>query len=311
MRTLRVAVVLAMLFSLLAGCGTQAQTQQAEDQVVTACMSAAQIHINNGDYDAAISVLEEGIGMVNSPKLTQMLEEVKQKAAAQAPTATENVENTQQEETQPTVPSEPVVTEPVESEALLKDNQRKINVFLSNFAESYFDEYPCNDYSLLSFGRVHYSLNDWEKVYSNWEEDYEYVKKSDMDRLLKDFFGKTVTPKDDYVIYYDGSNFSDEIVYMDDGYYYYEVGYGEFYDYVAIAKAMVDNGDGTYTVAFDIYAADVEEGLDDSDYSYTAEKAARSSKLDRCKTGTAVVKEHTRSTGKESYQLIEYKVRYV
>ena len=229
-------------------------------------------------------------------------------AATQTPTEATTQATTAPETAPPeTIPPETTeATEPAENVNLLAENQRKINLFLSNFAEAYFQEYPCNEYNMLYFGYTHSVINNPKKVKYDADEDCDYIKKKDMDTVLKDYFDKTVKPKDNYVVYYDDNSVDFDVTFVDDRYQYW-VADGESYDYMAVAKAMIDNGDGTYTVSFEIYNA--TNGLKSSYYDFTAEQAAKSSKLKRTERGTAVVKEHTRSNGKKSYALIKYTLK--
>ena len=231
-------------------------------------------------------------------------------AESPAQTTAPATPETQATTTPETTPTETTVateaTEPVEDANLLADNQRKVNLFLSNFAETYFEEYPCNEYRMLMFGYTHCLLNSSKKIKYDELDEWEYITKKDMDTVLKDYFDTTVKPKDSYVVYYDGKDVDYDVTFIDDQYVYIPAD-GESYDYMAVAKAMADNGDGTYTVSFDVYYA--EGGLKSSYYDFTAEQATKSSKLERTESGTAVIKDHTRSNGKESYALIKYTLK--
>lgn len=211
--------------------------------------------------------------------------------AVEVPVATEPAS------TEP-APTEPKPTEAPKPANLLKANQKKINVFLSNFAEQGFGNYPDSDVALLTFGYLYYKYNVDSKLHVDEDAECYYVKKKDMDTVLKDFFGKTITP-DDYEEFIGA--YHDDVIFDNDR-YEFPLADGVLADYVAVASSMVDNGDGTYTVEFDVYFA--EDGLKNSYYEYNAEKAASSSKLSWEYSGKAVVREHTRSTGKESYRLI-------
>ena len=201
-------------------------------------------------------------------------------------------------------PTQPKATEPKATEApkttsYLKKNQKQINVFLSNFAEQGFGNYPATDDALLEFGYLYYKYNVESKLHVDDAAECYYVKKKDMDTVLKDFFGKTIIPDGNY------EKFSEYVVF-DNNRYEFPLADGVLIDYVAVANSIVNNGDGTYTVEFDVYFA--KDGLKSSYYELSAEKAASSSKLSWEYSGKATVREHTRSTGKESYRLIKYTV---
>lgn len=222
-------------------------------------------------------------------------------AAPTVPASTMPAE-TEPNATEP-APTEPAPTEAAKPANLLKQNQKKINVFLSNFAEAYFEEFPASDYDMLQFVYIYCMINNDKKI--KYDDDVDYIVKKDVDTIIKDFFGKKITPDEEGEWFYD--DYPEFGVMFDGKRYEFEPGGGENYDRMAVAKSMIDNGDGTYTVEFDIYYA--ENGLKSSYYEYTAAKAADSSKLERVARGTAVVREYTRSTGKESYQLIKYTLK--
>ena len=222
-------------------------------------------------------------------------------AATAAPTEVE-IQATTAPETTPVETTE--ATEPAEDVDLLAENQRKINLFLSNFAETYFEEYPCSEYDMLMFGFIHSKINSSKTL--KYDDYVEYINKKDMDTVLKDYFDKTIKPDEEGELFCADEDM-DWYVTFDGRRYEIDAADGECYDYIAVAKSMVDNGDGTYKVEFDVYYA--EDGVKSSYYDYTLAQAAKSSKLERTKRGTAIVKEHTRSNGKESYALIKYTLK--
>ena len=228
--------------------------------------------------------------------------------ATQAPTeaiteaATEPTEppTTEPPTTEPptTAPTEPVQTET--QVELTADIQRRINLFLSNFAEQGFKRYPAGDYEMLQFGYMYCKINRNEKLGST-SSTY-YVKKADMDTFLMDFFGKTAKGQD-----YEGIGPYDGITFENNA-YHFQAADGGFFGYFAVASEMVKNSDGTYNVTFDIYEIDYEDELRSSHYDMTAFEASTAQKLTRSGSGSAIVRDYTRSTGKVSYQLIRYEL---
>ena len=197
-------------------------------------------------------------------------------------------------EAEPSVPT----TQATETDANLitgfnKNQRRKINIFLSNFAEQGFACYPADDAELLDFVYIYCKINRNKALLSNTESYY--VTQATVDDILTRFFGKTVKPGTDYKVY--GS----ELTYQD-GNYYWPLADGEMYDYVAIATDMRKNTNGTYTVQFDIYEAFEVSSLKDCYYMSPAE-AAGNSKMHKIASGQAVVKDYA---PKDSYQIISY-----
>ena len=196
--------------------------------------------------------------------------------------------------TEPSVPT----TQATETDANLitgfdKNQRRKINIFLSNFAEQGFACYPADDAELLDFVYIYCKINRNKALLSNTESYY--VTQATVDDILTRFFGKTVKPGTDYKVY------SSELTYQD-GNYYWPLADGVMYDYVAIATDMRKNANGTYTVQFDIYEAFEVSSLKDCYYMSPAE-AAGNSKMHKIASGQAVVKDYA---PKDSYQIISY-----
>ena len=197
-------------------------------------------------------------------------------------------------EAEPSVPT----TQATETDANLitgfnKNQRRKINIFLSNFAEQGFACYPADDAELLDFVYIYCKINRNKALLSNTESYY--VTQATVDDILTRFFGKTVKPGTDYKVY------SGELTYQD-GNYYWPLADGVMYDYVAIATDMRKNTNGTYTVQFDIYEAFEVSSLKDCYYMSPAE-AAGNSKMHKIASGQAVVKDYA---PKDSYQIISY-----
>lgn len=90
-----IAMALAILCVGLAGC-TETQEQPQQDPLVTAYLDAANKHMEAGDLDMAIVVLEEGLTQTGgNSELSALLESVKQQmAAAETVAATETTTET-------------------------------------------------------------------------------------------------------------------------------------------------------------------------------------------------------------------------
>ena len=199
---------------------------------------------------------------------------------------------------EPSIPITEAPTQATEANANMitgfdKNQRRKINIFLSNFAEQSFECYPAEDANLLDFVYIYCKINR-NKALLNNSESY-YVTQATVDDILTRFFGKTINPGTDYKVY------SSDLTYQD-GNYYWPLADGEMYDYVAIATDMRKNPNGTYTVQFDIYEAFEVSSLKDCYYMSPADAAANS-KMHKIASGQAVVKDYA---PKDSYQLISY-----
>lgn len=311
--TVFVLALFLCISCLLSGCDSLLKEDTNQDDVY---ISLAQGFLDKGDNDSAIEILEEGFEITGSKEIETLLTALRavqaQTDAATLPPETQPAQtqpaNTEPAMIQPTpitpstVPPAQTPTQAPSANLLSSKNQKKVNIFLSNFAEQGFEKYPADDHAMLNFGYIFCKYNKQEYLYSAGE--YYCVDKKHMDTVLKDYFGKTVSPSDSFTVFY--GKYNNDIITYDAGTYSFEMADGEFSEYVAIANYMESNGDGTYTVDFDIYAA--YEGLENSYYSLTASEAENSSKLEWHTSGLAVIQEHTRSTGVESYILLKYTV---
>lgn len=194
--------------------------------------------------------------------------------------------------------------------SLTIEERKKLNIFFSNFAEAFFDEYDSNNYSssdLIQFAFLHNRVNRTSpEEYDMFESPYfEYVmgfKASVMDTLINRYFGVTVPHKDTVFKNsygdYEGWAFKD-------GYVYTGAATGESYDYFAIVDKFTDLGNGTYSATYDKYWAGY--GLMDSKYySYTPEQAIRDSSLEYLGSYIAIIKPAI-VDGKETWQLLNLK----
>lgn len=179
------------------------------------------------------------------------------------------------------------------------DLQYKINLFLSNFAETHFREYPCSEYSMLCYALNHNKVNNSGKITSTRE--YYCMEKSDVNSVLTMYFGKMIDPTSYQVYYYDSQNSSASVIF-DGSKFCYPLADGILADFVAVADYMHKNPDGTYYVSYTVYHA--LYGDMSNYYSASAQAAQNSSYLDYYYSGEAVVKDYTRVTEAESYQLI-------
>ena len=179
-------------------------------------------------------------------------------------------------------------------EDLTADEHKKLNMFLSNFSEAYFDNYSANDYQanrLISFAFTHNSLNNPNKIF--YEEMYMGISASDVNTTLDKYLGITIP-----------NNSVGEWTYSD-GNYYMDAASGETYAYFSIATDITDNGDGTFEVEFTKFFDNnnVFETSLPQWYTYTIEQAKEN--CEECGSGVATVREKIYG-GKQTYELISY-----
>ena len=321
MKRVLCAVLFAALLISMAGCDLLERNSVAEeesDAVVESYCSSAQRLIDSGNYEGASEVLQEGIEKTGDVKLKRMLKKVEQQLTKEeeststtdaiiSPPTTEVPEILTTEPPATEAPAEPEATqspEPKPTTVKLSDVQKRVNVFLSNFAEAHFDTYPCTKYQMLSFAYTHTLLNDDGAIRYNTQNAY-ISEKSVNDILYKYFgisYGKNGAPD----VYYNDTQYGNDYISYDGDNYYYILAAGESYGLIAIANNMTCNSDGIYTVKYDVYSlVDLWDDEASNYYGYTAKQASNSLKLNYCYSGVARIKDYTRPNGSQSYHLIE------
>lgn len=175
---------------------------------------------------------------------------------------------------------------------LSPEEQKEINIFLSNFTEISFLDFkgkPSNDI-LIDFAIWHNDINNFKAF--EIKGNYGFLDKAIVERSIKRFFGLNVQHQKTGGYDFDGNNY---IIPMATG--------GVFP--MAVVQEMYDNNDGSYTVYFD--EVFTNESLD---YSITPQKLQEEIKSnpDIASLGDskkAIVERHN-FEGKSRYKLIEY-----
>lgn len=308
-RILSLILALSILFCL-GGC-VFLESEDEEEFDVDEYLEEAEALVEDGDLEGAEKLLKKGIRKAEDPddaeELEALLEIVQsmmddddpKKETANVPTAAApSTETTQQ-------PTGVIEQETTSGRNLLEnfssDDMYRINIFLSNFSEARFQGYPCSEYDMLMFGYKYAKVNNRE-VLGNTDADY-YINKANMDSILKRFFGTTVNLSEGTVL-----NERNYPVTYRDGAYYYPAADGASVSYCSIATSMVKNADGTYTVTFHNYEHVNPHESMSAYYSLTDAQASARSDIQKYGSGTAVVRDYTRSNGVETYQLVSYQL---
>ena len=200
------------------------------------------------------------------------------------------------------IPTEPIVAEDV---VALSQNgiQKRLNTFLSNFAEAYMFEYPCDEYEMLQFAYIHAMLNNDGGIYQGSQRAY--MLGTDVNSILYKYFGQTLPHPNFSVRYYENyDENSRNYIDYDGENYYFENGAGESYAIVAIASKMVNHGN-SYTVEYSVFMHDAIDADMKPYYEMSYDQAMRDPSLTLLYSGTAEVKDYQRGDGKWSYHLIE------
>ena len=183
------------------------------------------------------------------------------------------------------------------------DTQYKLNLFLSNFAEARITQYPCCPYHKLRFVISHCQINGVGNL--EYAHGDVFINKTMVDSILNTYTGTTITEYSESLVH--TSCYGSDSIYFEEYFYYTDAGGGEYAGYVAIADSMFQNTDGTYTVHYNVYAADSDYFSDygvSEFYSYSPSQVYWEENLEFCYSAKAIVQDYTRSGGQESYQLL-------
>ena len=188
--------------------------------------------------------------------------------------------------------------------ALSEDERYGYNLFLSNFSEQGFGNYPATDtqketIQLIRFAFTYNNINAYDRIVVMHDDtNYYYaIETGYVDSTLQYFFGKTLQhPAENQII-------ADGIIYYD-GYYLFPASDGEYYGYLSIINGLYLNEDNTYSVSFSVYAISVDAYYSgESLYAYyamNAEQASQCTELSYCYSGEAVFDVQS------SYHLLSY-----
>lgn len=189
---------------------------------------------------------------------------------------------------------------------LSKDDQYKVNLFISNFAEQGFLFYDEKDIDVSALAEFAYR---WSKInkYSNIEVEGNYYKISldKVKNITGKYFETKLTDDDLYGHDWDKSMFG---AFCKGGYYYVPAADGESYTTFAVVEQAEDAGDDTLWLYFTTYELDLDVYWDNDEvipkkyYSMTAKEAADAKELTSGYQGMAIVKKD-----KDSYKLMYYK----
>lgn len=247
---------------------------------------------------ASISLVTGGVILATNPEILS--------TKAEQPKATEPVQTPSNENNE-------------EQEGNLIDSfssqdQYKINLFVSGLCQSTLIQYPTTDYELLQFANNYKSTYGEDVIaFGNY---YERVPKADVDSILMEVFGKTITPIGEHQLFEPDNPYDITAIY-DGGYYYLQPAYpseGAASVWFAIVDSMYRNEDGTYTIHFNEYLwglyspEDPVESMD-TYYAYKP-KDAEYLAANIIASGTAIIKDHTTTEGKSIYQVLEFSYKH-
>ncbi len=194
---------------------------------------------------------------------------------------------------------------------LTPSERYEASIFLSNFAEQGFNDYPGREQNRVmkqvDFAHRYCKINMQSAIEYRQENGsaFETVSLTEVNALLDRFFGEELTDETaarGYALA--------EWGFYRDGRFWYPAADGEAYNTFAITSSMAEVYDHVFYVNFTIYALDVEtyfqEGISRAYYEMTPEEAASSPALEITGFGAALVTPYVMD-GRSTYRLLEYR----
>ena len=192
-----------------------------------------------------------------------------------------------------------------DGQKLDSNTQYEANIFLSNFAEQYFDDYDRsaeNTMQMAHFALRFCKINRQKDIeYKQWDgESYETLTLEQINTLTTRFFG--VSFGEDEAKKVDGK---EHLLYRD-GRVGTVAGDGESYNRFVVVDSIKDDG-GLKVATFTIYDCD---DLKTDYYKMTPQEAMNAAAMSsaavwKVATGTAVMKPYN-NNGRATYQLLSY-----
>ena len=296
-RTLTLFLTVVMIFTL-AACslpGTfnvDKYLDEADALIAAGQLDQAELLLTRALHDASkpedIRVLETYLETVRNMKNTPAASEIEGNEPAE-----EATEATTEPATEAPAPKNLL-------EDFGRDEMYRINVFLSNFSEQWFEAYPCKDGAAITFAYLFAKYNGDGMVKVSGHNYY--ISKSDVDAVTTRFFGKTIAVADPSTL----TDAYNQTFSYSGGNFYFPAADGASISYCTVATSMVDNGNQTYTVTFDVYGHVTPHESMSSFYNITSQEAKFNSLLEYQYSGVAVVRDYVRSGNIQTYQLISY-----
>ena len=188
-----------------------------------------------------------------------------------------------------------------------KDDQNKMNLFVSNFAEQGFSEYDDEhpDVSVLTeYAYIWSRINKHSNI--EIENSYYKIGFDKIREIVNKYFGLKLTNDDFYEYNWARSRSGG---FCKNGYFYVPAADGESYPTFAVVEQAEDSGNGllwlyftTYEVSLDTYW-DSGESVPKKYYSLSAKEASEAPYLTKGYQGLAIVR-----TDGDSYKLKYYKL---
>ena len=269
---------------------------------LTGCMFVKKADQNTAEW------IKDGPGAMQEPDEPKETPAVTQ-AQTEKPETPEKTEEAEAKPTEHTAESGSSASAPSPSPAqtgngLDSNTQYEANIFLSNFAEQYWQSYDrsAEDFCQWAhFAILFCKINRHGDIeYKTWDgEPHETLTLAQVDSITYRYLG--VNFDEEMAKEIDGK---DHLRYVD-GRIGKEASDGELYNLFAVVDSIKDDG-GLKVATFTVYSTD---DLNASCYKLTPAQAKADASLTKEATGTAVMKPYT-VNGRATYQLLRYDVTH-
>lgn len=182
------------------------------------------------------------------------------------------------------------------------EKQEYANTFITNFVEQYFWDFDGPSASIdryMDFVHIHLKINSPDSVtdVKNGDITFETFSVEKAQTVIGKYFGVALKDEDCKNLSAPPTSYGEFAAgpYYSGGKIWYQAGSGESYNQIGIVDAITNNGDGTLTLKFTIYAIDLDtySTLDSNGlkayYKLTPAKASMDKTLSKVSYGTAVV----------------------
>ena len=188
--------------------------------------------------------------------------------------------------------------------------QKKLNVFLSNFAEQRMSFYDYGEDDMYRIGYFAYrwsyiNKNSDVKIENKGNETYYTVSYDVIKKLADKYLGRDIKKED-----LKGFESRDKYQgFFENGNYYIPAADGESFASIAVATSVEDTGHDIYRVEFAVFDMDMDAYWDNDEvipkqfYGYTFKEASDSKDLIQTDNGYAIVKKDGDSYKLRFYEL--------
>ena len=318
-----------LLTGCFSGCGNDGSQNAVSSEAVVVYLKRAQQMIDQGDYDSALKILEEGYSATGDKLLEEMRNAVR--ASGEAISAAKEQEDSQTPPPEmsavtpapsappqtaspaPTLSASPTpspvpspavnpedIPEQVQEIQIMMDEaqQYEANIFLSNFAEQFFLSYRIDSATiaeLVNFSYMYLCLNRAQDV-SHDDYGFDVVSFDTVKETVIRFFAISITEADtrDYP--------NNDLTHYADGNFYFMNKFiirPEDYTYFAVADELYQEPNGAYCMTYHIYSNDA--GVQDV-YHLTPAQAGNTKGISVKGEGTAIAVGYSYN-GHSTYQL--------